>query len=235
MISRTQAAEDANPTGVEDALLAGVAPADSSAVALGHAPGPTGEDSAPHLEATPERLPQPHWNSYVAGAALGLVLLASFVVTGRGIGASGAVTRLGALAVHKAEVAARGGTTHERETYARANAYTAQYINDSADPLDDFLVYLFVGLIAGGFTSGMLAARTRWTTEVGPHTTVRRRLALAVLGGFISAFGTRLARGCTSGQALTGGATLAVGSWAFMIAVFVGGYAVARLHRKEWV
>jgi len=235
MISRTQAAEDANPTGVEDALLAGLAPADSSAVELGHAPGLTGEHSAPHLEAIPERLPQPHWNSYVAGAALGLVLLASFVVTGRGIGASGAVTRLGALAVQKAEVAFRGGTAHEKQTYARANAYTAQYINDSADPLDDFLVYLFVGLIAGGFTSGMLAARTRWTTELGPHTTVRRRLALAVLGGFISAFGTRLARGCTSGQALTGGATLAVGSWAFMIAVFVGGYAVARLHRKEWL
>ena len=70
---------------------------------------------------------------------------------------------------------------------------------------------------------------------MGPHTTVRRRLAFAMLGGFVSAFGTRLARGCTSGQALTGGATLAVGSWAFMLAVFAGGYALAYFFEKEWL
>jgi uncharacterized protein len=200
-----------------------------------HEPSPAQEHELPHPDAVPERLPQRHWNSYAAGAVLGLVLLASFVVTGRGIGASGAVTRMGALAFQKVEASVRGGTAHEKETLARTNAYTAQYINDEADALDDFLVYLFVGLIAGGFTSGMLSARTRWATEMGPKTTVRRRLALAMLGGFISAFGTRLARGCTSGQALTGGATLAVGSWAFMLAVFAGGYAVSRFFKKEWL
>ena len=193
------------------------------------------EPHEPPASAIPERLPERHWNSYAAGAALGLVLLASFVVTGRGIGASGAVTRMGALTAQKVEASVRGGTTHEKETFARSNAYTAQYINDESDALDDFLVYLFVGVIVGGFTSGMLSARTRWVTEMGPHTTVRRRLALAALGGFISAYGTRLARGCTSGQALTGGATLAVGSWAFMLAVFVGGYAIAHFLKKEWL
>jgi uncharacterized protein len=181
------------------------------------------------------RAPEPYWNSYAAGVALGLVLLTAFVVTGRGVGASGAVTRMGALTIQKIEASARGGTAHEKETFARANPYTAQYINDAEDPLDDFLVYVFIGLIAGGFLSGLLSARTRLAIEKGPHTTARRRLALAMLGGFISAFGARLARGCTSGQALTGGATLAVGSWVFMMAVFAGGYALAYFVRKEWL
>lgn len=189
----------------------------------------------PEVPVASERRPEPYWNSYGAGVVLGLVLLAGFVVTGRGLGASGAVTRMAALAIQKVEASVRGGTAHEKETIARANPYTAQYINDDADALDDFLVYLFVGVAVGGFASGMLSARTRLTIEKGPHTTVRRRLALAMLGGFISAFGARLARGCTSGQALTGGATLAVGSWAFMLAVFAGGYGIAYFVRKEWL
>ena len=46
--------------------------------------------------------------------------------------------------------------------------------------------------------------------------------------------GSKLARGCTSGQALTGGAMLSIGSWAFMIAVFASAYAVAYLFRRQW-
>jgi hypothetical protein len=45
----------------------------------------------------------------------------------------------------------------------------------------------------------------------------------------------RFARGCTSGQALSGGALLSVGSWAFMMMVFAGGYAMAYFVRKEWL
>jgi hypothetical protein len=47
-------------------------------------------------------------------------------------------------------------------------------------------------------------------------------------------YGARLARGCTSGQALSGGAVLSAGSWAFMLAVFAGAYALAYFVRKLW-
>ena len=47
-------------------------------------------------------------------------------------------------------------------------------------------------------------------------------------------YGARMARGCTSGQALSGGAVLSVGSWAFMFAVFGGGYALAYFVRRLW-
>ncbi len=60
------------------------------------------------------------------------------------------------------------------------------------------------------------------------------RLALAFVGGALMAIGAALARGCTSGQALTGGALLNLGSWAFMMMVFAGAYAVAAFVRWQW-
>lgn len=180
-------------------------------------------------------VPQPYWNPYKAGVVLGLVLLAALLLTGRGLGASGAVTRMTAHSWQKIEASVRGGTAAEADTHAKKNAYSAEILKGPEDPLDDFLVYLFVGVVAGGFVSGVLAKRASLGVTLGPHTTVGRRLLLASIGGFVSAFGTRLARGCTSGQALTGGATLALGSWVFMFAVFGGGYALAYFFRKEWL
>lgn len=177
----------------------------------------------------------PYLDSYKAGVLLGLVLLAAFVFTGRGLGASGAVTRIAAHGLQKVDAALRGGTAGERATWARRSAYTAQYVAEGTDAYDDFLVYMFLGVIIGGFVSGVASRRFAFETVMGPHTTARRRMAIAVLGGVVSAFGARLARGCTSGQALTGGATLAVGSWVFMLAVFAGGYALAYFFRKEWL
>ncbi len=60
------------------------------------------------------------------------------------------------------------------------------------------------------------------------------RWLFAFLGGSIMGYGARMARGCTSGQALSGGAVMSVGSWAFMFAVFGGGYAVAYFVRRLW-
>jgi uncharacterized protein len=180
------------------------------------------------------RAPAPYWNSYVAGVGLGLVLLLALVLTGRGLGASGAMTRLAVYGAHKVEASVRGGTAAEESTRTRHNAYAAQYLTGPGDPLDDFLVYMFVGALLGGFVAGVTARRFQFGIIRGEHTTDRRRLFLAVLGGVVSGIGARLARGCTSGQALTGGATLALGSWIFMFAVFGGGYALAYFLRKEW-
>lgn len=207
-------------------------------------PAPAPVEVAPVVElvapleavaAPTEAGPQPYWNSYKAGVALGLVLLAAFVVTGRGLGASGAVTRMAAYTIQKTEASLHGGTHAEGDTIAKHNTYTGQYLKGPADPLDDFLVYMFVGVIVGGFVSGLFARRLRFEVVHGPHSWVARRLAFAAAGGFISAIGARLARGCTSGQALTGGASLALGSWVFMLAVFTGGYAIAYFVRKEWI
>ena len=178
--------------------------------------------------------PAPYWNSYKAGILLGLVLLATFVTMGRGLGASGAMTRLATYVVHKTDASLHGGTTAEGTTVAVENEYMNRYVGGGQDALDDFLVDMLIGVFIGGFIGGARGRRFSLKIMRGPRTTDRKRLLLALVGGVLSAFGARLARGCTSGQAITGGATLAVGSWIFMLAVFAGGYMLAYFVRKEW-
>jgi len=171
-----------------------------------------------------EKPGQPYWNPYLAGFVLGLVLLAAFVIMGRGLGVSGAITS-----------AVVTGTNAVAPEHLAANPYAQAYLGDgTTSPLKDWLVIEVVGVIVGGFLSGVLAGRFRWGVEKGPRISTRGRLLYAFGGGAIMGFATRVARGCTSGQALTGGAMLSVGSWVFMIAIFAGAYATARLVKRQW-
>ncbi len=165
-----------------------------------------------------------YWSPYVAGVVLGLVLLATFVIMGRGLGASGALMRVTTYAVDQISASAVDN-----------NPYLAQYAGGNQNPLQDWLVFEVIGVIVGGLLSGMLAKRLRFKTDKGPNITVPFRLAFAFLGGGLMGFGARLAQGCTSGQALTGGATLALGSWAFMMTMFAAAYAIAYFVRKQWI
>jgi|APDOM4702015248_1054824.scaffolds.fasta_scaffold199586_2 uncharacterized membrane protein YedE/YeeE len=166
---------------------------------------------------------RPFWNPYVAGVVLGLVLLASFLVMGFGLGSSGAVTRLAVAGAHF--VAPRTVET---------NAYFSQYFGPGKHVLEDWLVFEVLGVFLGGLLGAYSAGRLKLGIEKGPRATTAQRLVLAVAGGVLMGFAARLARGCTSGQALTGGAALSLGSWVFMMAVFTGGYLVAPFVRKEW-
>lgn len=165
-----------------------------------------------------------YWSPYVAGFVLGLVLLATFVIMGRGLGASGALMRVTTYAVDQVS-----------PQHVDNNAYFAKYAGGDKPALKDWLVFEIIGVLVGGLLSGMLAKRLRLQTDKGPNITVPFRLTLAFLGGGLMGFGARLAQGCTSGQALTGGATLALGSWAFMMTMFAAGYAIAYFVRKQWI
>jgi hypothetical protein len=169
-----------------------------------------------------ERTAAPYMNPYLAGVGLGLVLLAAFVVMGRGLGASGAFT---SFATWLLNAVAPG--------YVASRAFLADHLNDG-QPLKAWLVFEILGVLAGAFVSALLAGRVARGIEKGPHVTAGRRLAFAFGGGAISAIGAGLARGCTSGQALTGGALLNLGSWVFMLAVFGGGYGIAWFVRRQW-
>ena len=170
------------------------------------------------------RKPAPYMNPYLAGVGLGLVLLTAFVVLGRGLGASGAFSSLVAWLVD--------GVATE---HARGSDFYLGYLeNGVGHPLKSWLVFEVLGLLAGGFISGALAGRLRKSVERGPRASRAGRLALAFAGGSLMGFGAKLARGCTSGQALSGGALLGVGSWAFMMMVFVGAYATAWFVRRQW-
>jgi uncharacterized membrane protein YedE/YeeE len=168
--------------------------------------------------------PRPYWNPYAAGAGLGLVLLAAFVLVGHGIGVSGAAASVVAATADAVAPA-----------HARANPYLAAYVGDgSRSPMHDWFVIEVAGVLLGGLVSAALARRVRPAVARGPRATVRTRIAYAFVGGAVMGFGTRLARGCTSGLALSGGAVLSVGAWVFMLAIFAAGYAVAPLVRRQW-
>lgn len=168
---------------------------------------------------------EPYWNPYVSGIGLGLVLLFTFLVMGRGIGASGAMTSVVATTANVIS-----------PQHAQANEFFRGYLGDgTVSPLKDWLVFEVIGVLIGGFLSGIFAGRTSIKIEKGAGISTNRRFQYAFIGGMIMAFGTKLARGCTSGQALTGGALMNVGSWLFMISLFAGAYAMAWFVRRLWI
>jgi len=159
-------------------------------------------------------------NPYLAGVLLGLVLLASFLILGVGLGASAGIARAGAFA---------------------QSCVMPQHVADSAyfgtwgkDPLRYYLVFMFVGTLLGGLVSAIAGRRIEPQLERGTTASRRRRIILALAGGILAGFASRLASGCTSGQGLTGGAMLATGSLLFLGAMFLSGYAMAWFVRRQW-
>lgn len=163
------------------------------------------------------------WNPYIAGIALGLVLLASFLIMGKGIGASGAANRLAVSAVNIF-------APH----HVDSNPYMADLKENGGSPLDGWIVFELLGIFLGGTVAAFTAGRIKKQVTGGTRISVPGRLGYAFTGGVLMGMAARLARGCTSGQALTGGAALSLGSWIFMLSVFAGGYAVATFMRRQW-
>ncbi len=171
----------------------------------------------------PKPQPKPYLNPYVGGLLLGLVLFLSFLITGSGLGASGGVNR---IAVFFEDLIVPG--------HVDRNPYLAHMAGGDANPLLNWTVFVLVGAMVGGFLSAKWHHRWEVATYKGPGVSVRTRWVLAFVGGLIMGYGARMARGCTSGQALSGGAVLSAGSWAIMMAIFGGAYALAYFLRKLW-
>jgi len=167
---------------------------------------------------------KPYWNSYVAGMALGTLLFTSFYLTGNGLGASGAL--------HRIVVAAQEVVMPEHVNHT---AFLAHMGGGDKWALNDWLVIEVFGVAIGGFLSAWLRGRAKFVTLKGPLIQNSTRWILAFSGGTVMAIGARIARGCTSGQALSGGSVLSTGSWAFMLSVFAGAYLVAWFLRGLWL
>jgi len=163
-------------------------------------------------------------NPYVIGVVLGLILLFTFYTMGRGVGSSASFARI-----------ATAGVKLVAPDHVEANPYLSKYIQSGRSPLVAWLVFLTLGAAIGGLFSAFIANRIVKEVARGPSIGVQARLWLALGGGMLSGFAARLARGCTSGQALTGASELAFGSWIFMFCIFGGAYATAYFFKKEWL
>lgn len=164
-------------------------------------------------------------NPYLGGVLLGLLVILTVYITGRGLGASGAV---------KSAVVTTSNVIAPYETHQ--NAYMSRFVSDDHSPMYTWLVFESLGVFIGGLFSGLLFGRVKkFRIDKGSKITNKKRLIFALIGGILFGFGSQFGRGCTSGAALSGSATFALGGVIVMFAIFGSGYLVAYFFRKLWI
>ena len=169
--------------------------------------------------------PKKYMNPYLAGFFLGLLLLATIYITGRGLGASGAV---------------KSGVVSIVQTVAPSHTENTKFYQDyltehNNSPLKNWLVFEMIGVLIGAFGSGLISNRLNFTLEKSPKIKTQSRVIGALFGGMLFGFGAQLGRGCTSGAALSGMAVLSTGGLITMMAIFGGAYMFAYFFRKLWI
>lgn len=166
-----------------------------------------------------------YMNSYLAGTLLGLLLLLTIYITGRGLGASGAIKSVTVAAVETAA-----------PSHTEAQKFYKEYSKEhTGSPLMNWLVFEVAGVLIGAFISGLISNRLKFTLEHSPKITSKARIVGALAGGALFGFGAQLGRGCTSGAALSGMAVMSTGGLITMMAIFGGAYAFAYFFRKLWI
>jgi hypothetical protein len=97
-----------------------------------------------------------------------------------------------------------------------------------------FVIFIYFGSLVGTKLSKSKHIEyvpIIWKENYGPSKL--KRNIFAFLGGIILIFGARLAGGCTSGHAISGGLQLSVISWVFMMVVFAIGIPFAMIIYKK--
>ena len=163
-------------------------------------------------------------NPYLAGVMLGLVLLSAMYFSGRGLGASGGI---------KYSVVALVAAVDKQ--HAVDSPTYSKYFENGDHPLKNWLSFEIFGMLLGGFISGALSHRLKFEIEKSPKISNKKRLIFAFLGGLFFVYGAQLARGCTSGAALSGMAVLSVAGFVTMAAIFGSAYLFAWFFRKLWI
>ena len=161
----------------------------------------------------------PAWSPYLVGALIGVLSMLTFYFSDKPLGASTAYARLAGMIGKLA---------------APKHTESLKYYQENK-PEVDWEVMLVVGAVGGAFLAAWLGNElTRewvpamWGARFGEGS-LGLRLAAALLGGVLMAFGARLAGGCTSGHGISGTMQLSVGSWIAVVCFFIGGIATAML------
>ena len=161
--------------------------------------------------------PRPFWPPLLAGLALGMVLLLTFVITGHGLGATGFTTRVSAWLAQS--VPSLTGPDTYLGSMAEEGIFSA------------WITWQVIGVALGAYLSAKLAHRIRVQLDGQKTLGAKRRLITAFGGGLLAGLGARIAAGCTSGIGLSGAATLSLAGFTFLITFFAVGLIVSRLVR----
>ena len=119
--------------------------------------------------------------------------------------------------------------------HAEKSVYYSKYFEGGQKPLFNWLTMIIFGVLAGGFISGAMSKRLKFRIEKSPKISNKRRLIFAFIGGVLFVYGGQLARGCTSGAALSGMAVLSVAGFVTMMAIFGSAYLFAWFFRRNWI
>jgi len=165
-------------------------------------------------------------NPYFGGILLGLLLLATFYIAGRGLSATGAVK----LSVTKV-------VQTVAPAHAAANPYYSKFLPEEGNSiLFNWLVFGAIGTLFGGMLSGVIYGRMKkFRVEHSPKISARTRLIAASAGGILFGIGSQFGRGCSSGAALSGTAAFSFGGLLIMALMFGIGYVFAYFFRKLWI
>jgi hypothetical protein len=164
-----------------------------------------------------ERAVKPFWPPLLAGLALGLVLLLTFLLTGHGLGATGASTRV---------------ATWIGMEVAPAATATNEYLGpmtEHGNPVPSWISWQVVGVALGALVASFLGGRFRIQLDGARSVGGPRRVLAALGGGLLAGFGARVAAGCTSGLGLSGAATLGIAAFVFLGTFFIAGLVVNRV------
>lgn len=159
---------------------------------------------------------------YIAGIGLGLALLSAFVIFGWGLGASSAFLLFGGVVLQAIN-----------PEYANNLEYLSRHLA-VVSPLKTWIIFEIGGLFLGALLGVALNGNFKIRLDRGGRMNPSSRVIAAFTGGAVMGFAARLARGCTSGVALSGGAQLAISGWVFVMAMFLGGFLFVVLFRRLW-
>lgn len=161
------------------------------------------------------------WSAYASGALLGVVVTLSMAGFGRRLSGSGAYQELAGLLARRA---------------FPGSVYWTQVIR----PGEYWNSVVLLGAILGASVAARLGGRFRvrsmpdaqWADVFGAS--VGKRWLIAGMGSALTALGAGIAGGCTASLALSGGAALSPGAFAFMAGMFSAGIPTAWfIYRKR--
>jgi uncharacterized protein len=157
-----------------------------------------------------------------AGVGLGATLYLSFLLTGHGLSAFGFFRDLTASAAAWA-----------KPFWTAEDAYLLTFLYEDG-PLSTWIAWEVAGIGVGALAGSLAASRFRFRIERGPRISSGTRLIFALLGGMLTGLGAALARGCTSGLGLSGGAVLSAGAFVFLCAFFLAGLLASVFLKRLW-
>jgi len=151
-----------------------------------------------------------NYSPYLVGVGMGVLSWFAFGVAHDPLGITTALSRVGAVAA----LPVIGADAVAQNSYWKPMPFSFDYGMI-------FLIGTMLGALVSSLVSGTFKIET--VPEVWKHQfggSVGKRFTWAFGGGAVIMFGARMAGGCTSGHAISGGLQLALSSWVFILVMF---------------